>query len=132
HLFNHHLTRKERVPIHATYDRRARYEEHSDYQEHYIPPSPEPHHIWHSPGVRLGTSRGACRARKSTTAALNTAAAWIFTACPALAPTTWSPGMARSAKARSGKKRLSRSPQTRSVGTRRSLTRSRTGTLGVA
>src|SRR5919201_3206708 len=108
HLFNHHLTRKQRVPIHATYDRGARYEERSDHQEHRIPPSPEPHHTWHSPGVRLGTSGGVCRARKSTTAALNTSAAAMFTACPALAPTTWNPGISRSAQTRSGRNRLAR------------------------
>src|SRR2546423_12645994 len=132
HFLDDHLTRKERVPIHAAYDGGARCTERPNHQEHCVPPSPEPHHAWHSPGVRLGTSDATCRARKSTTDALNTSAASMFTACPALATTTWSPGISRSAKVRSGRKRLSRSPQTRSVGTRRSLTRSRTGTFGVA
>src|SRR5712692_5245201 len=37
----------------------------------------------------------------------------MFTACPALAPTTWRPGIVCAAKMRCAAKRFSRSPQTR-------------------
>src|SRR5262249_53243182 len=120
--------------------RGTRNEEHLQHQEGYTHRTPSPPHRLSSiavptfqalPSVLQPTVPYRWCLRKSTTAVLNVLAASMLTACPALAPTTRSPGIVCPAKARFGINRVSRSPQPRSVGTRRSLTRSRTGTLGV-